>query len=362
MGCWQRAVSAVKGACWLLRSSGLRAQLHALAAEVGRLQALMGQQKAAVEEQRAHLDSLLGDVVQRMTLVDEKLDRLDTLARGNDELLAQVGQAKTLLRSVHGMIHSRAQVFGHSVFVDPADRVMGPALLEDGCFEPVETSLIVSEIKPGDVVLDVGANLGYYTLLLARLVGAEGKVFAFEPDPNNFRLLKKNVRANGYRNVVLVQKAVADRSAVTRLHLSPDNKGDHRLYDSGDGRPVINVETVALDDYFADHEGAIDFIKIDIQGSEAAALRGMERLLQRHPALKLVSEFWPSGLRRNGADAGHYLGQLCRHGFQLLEIDERAEKITPVTVEDLLRRYDAETEEFTNLFCVRSAVSKRLAA
>jgi FkbM family methyltransferase len=270
-------------------------------------------------------------------------------------LTAEIGHLKNLLQATHAANHSRVQVFGHCLFVDPADRVIGPALVADGCFEPVETSLLAREIHEGDVVLDVGANIGYYTLLFAKLVGPRGKVFAFEPDANNFQLLKKNVRANGLGNVVLVPKAVADTSGKAMLHLCPDNKGDHRMYDSGDGRPMVEVETIALDDYFADHRGSINFIKMDIQGSEAAALRGMRRLLERHRGVKLVTEFWPIGLSRKGDDPPQYLDQLCRHGFQLLEIDELKEEIAPVTAADLLHRYPADTENFTNLLCLPAA-------
>jgi FkbM family methyltransferase len=247
----------------------------------------------------------------------------------------------------------QAQVFGHTMFLDPADRVIGPLLLRDGYFEPVETEVLLHEIEPGDVVLDVGANIGYYTLLFARRVGRAGKVFAFEPDPDNFRLLTRNVQANGYDNVVLVPRAVTDRSGTARLYLCADNKGDHRLYDSGDSRPSVVVSTVALDDYFAGYKGPIDFIKMDTQGSEAAALRGMRRLLERRPGVTLVTEFWPIGLRRNGEDAAAYLEALHRHGFDLLEIDEDTRAVVPAAIPDLLRRFVPEEENFTNLLCAR---------
>jgi len=116
------------------------------------------------------------------------------------------------------------------------------------------------------VVVDIGANIGYYTLIFARLVGEQGRVFAFEPDPANFSLLAKNVAVNNYHNVELIQKAVSDQTGNARLYLSPKSTVDHRIYSSNDNRKFIDVEAVRLDDYFLDNNGKIDFIKMDIQG------------------------------------------------------------------------------------------------
>jgi len=158
-----------------------------------------------------------------------------------------------------------AEVDGHKMFLDSKDSLN---LSINGVYEPFETELVKKEIKKGDVVLDIGANIGYYTLIYAKLVGEEGKVFAFEPDPDNFALLKKNVEINGYRNVILAQKAVSNKTGKIRLYLSEVNKGDHRIYDSHDGRKSIEIETIRLDDYFKNYNVRIDFIKMDVQGAE----------------------------------------------------------------------------------------------
>ncbi|MFQ5574888.1 MAG: FkbM family methyltransferase [Terriglobia bacterium] len=150
----------------------------------------------------------------------------------------------------------------------------------NGIYEPLETELVQKEVVEGNVVLDLGAHIGYYTLIFARLVGSQGKVFAFEPGPDNFALLEKNVQVNRYRNVTLVQRAVSEAAGRVRLYLNEGNTADHRMYDSRDGRKHIEVETVRVDDYFAEYEGKIDFIKMDIQGAEGAALSGMVRLIE----------------------------------------------------------------------------------
>jgi len=163
-----------------------------------------------------------------------------------------------------------AEVQGHKMFLDSKDSL---CLSINGVYEPFETELVKKEIKKGDVVLDLGANIGYYTLIFGKLVGKRGKVFAFEPDPTNFSLLKKNVEMNGYKNVELVQKAVSNKTGKIKLYLCEDNKGDHRIYNSHDGRQSIEIEAIRLDDYFKNYNGAVDFIKMDIQGAEGGQFK-----------------------------------------------------------------------------------------
>ena len=106
----------------------------------------------------------------------------------------------SVVRAAESFVVSRlrsnvAVVHGHKMFLDPKDSLR---LSIFGVYEPFETDLVQHEVGEGDVVLDIGANIGYYTLIFARIVGEGGKVFAFEPDPDNFALLKKNVEASGY--------------------------------------------------------------------------------------------------------------------------------------------------------------------
>jgi len=271
-----------------------------------------------------------------------------------DGIHHQLQTLTTKVRELQSLLATRTNVLGHTMFLDPEDKVVSPTLLHNGCFEPLETELVMRIVRPGDVVLDLGANIGYYTLLFARLVGESGKVIAFEPDPNNFRLLQKNIYANGYRNVILFNKAVADTQGTMRLFLCEDNKGDHRLYDSGDNRTVISVETTTVDAAIAPLTDRVDLIKMDIQGSEPRALRGMRHTLTNNPNIQLISEFWPISFDRTGYKAIEYLEELRRLGFDLWNIDEHHRAIQPTTDEWLINNYGPEKSfAFTNLYCIR---------
>jgi FkbM family methyltransferase len=244
-----------------------------------------------------------------------------------------------------------AVVQGHKMFLDSKDSL---CLSIYGVYEPFETELVKKEIKKGDVVLDIGANIGYYTLIFAKLVGGEGKVFAFEPDPTNFTLLKKNVEINGYKNVIMVQKALSNKTGKIKLYLSEDNKGDHRIYDSGDNRQSIEIESIRLDDCFKNYNGGIDFIKMDIQGAEGGALQGMSNLLNKNKNVKIVTEFWPIGLKGFGIEPEDYLKLLLKHGFKLYHTNEEKKEIEEVTnIFKLLEIYTPEKGNYTNLLCTR---------
>jgi len=272
--------------------------------------------------------------------------------------LDTLGQRLTDLQFVAEELrrHDRSQawVYGHHMRLDPDDQIMSPELSDRGTRETFETELMGRLVRPGDTVLDVGANIGYYTLQFARQVGPQGHVFAFEPDPQNFALLKLNVRQNGYANVTLVPKAVAARSERRRLFRNRDNRGDHRIYASGDDRESVDIETVALDEFFAGDSRPIDFVKMDIQGAECEALSGMQSLLARNRHLRMFTEFWPRGMRLCGSDPEQFLRRLLELGFEVRVIDEQTERLLPLDIPALLARLPVEPDTdilFTNLQC-----------
>ncbi|HLG93256.1 MAG TPA: FkbM family methyltransferase, partial [candidate division Zixibacteria bacterium] len=171
-----------------------------------------------------------------------------------------------------------------------------------------------------------------------------------EPEPANFALLEKNVRANGCTNVILEQKAVANQGGKLKLYVSDQNKGDHQIYAFGERFAFVEIDAVRLDDYFRDYTGAVDVVKMDIQGAEALALEGAEKLLNKFPALKLFTEFCPEKLKACGTDPREYLYRLWAGGFRLQKIDDHKNGLLPVSVEDLLQMPEPET----NLLCQRA--------
>lgn len=242
---------------------------------------------------------------------------------------------------------------GNKLFIDKKDSAVSQELILSGKWEEYETSIFKKNIKKGDVVLDIGAHIGYYTLIAAQAVGNEGKVYSFEPDPKNFALLKKNIRENRYRNVVPINMAVADKKGSLRLFLNEENTGDHRIYSSLDRRKAIKIRTVTLDDFFKDKDKRINMIKIDIQGSEVRAFKGGIKLIELNRKVKILTEFWPYGLRLSGSSAKEYADLLINNNFKLFNLEENTKKKTIIAERELLFLSDSDADNYRYLFCLR---------
>ncbi len=181
------------------------------------------------------------------------------------------------------------------------DRVIAPYILEHGIWEPMETQIVMRLLKSGQNVIDVGANIGYYTLLCASLVGSGGKVIGFEPEEDNYALLEANVRINGMDNIELENRALSDREKDALLYLSDTNKGDHRLAHVAN-RESRRVNCTTLDSRLAGSGLDIHFLKSDTQGHELRILRGMQAVLRKNiDHLCCLLEFSPGLLQDSEA-------------------------------------------------------------
>lgn len=242
------------------------------------------------------------------------------------------------------------------LFLNPDDRVITPWIVKNRFWEETETHWFVKGIRPGDTVVDVGANVGYYAVIAGKLVGAEGRVFAFEPDPVGFALLKRNLELNGVTNVVAEQKAVSNAPGSIRLYLADANKGDHRIYQPrGEERPFVDVDAVTLDDYFAD-QPAPDFIKVDTQGAELVIFEGMAQTVKRTDAAVLVVEYSPRHLIGFGGTGVQLLDVIASFGVAMFDLGGGGpglQPLRPTTRESLLQRFRPNGKTFTNLLLVK---------
>jgi len=190
-----------------------------------------------------------------------------------------------------------------SLFVhESGDQHVSKQIIESGCWETYETQLVIDRLKPDSVFVDVGANIGYYTLIAASLIGEHGQVFSFEPDPENFYLLQRNLQHNGFAKVDAVDAALADEDSIGKLYLNQHNYGDHQVYDDGSGRPSRSIRLLNGNCYLASKVAAIDLLKVDTQGAEYHVIKGLLPLLKKsREQLSMIVEFWPYGLRKAGA-------------------------------------------------------------
>ena len=186
-----------------------------------------------------------------------------------------------------------------------------------GEWEPRESELVGAALRPGDCMLDVGAYVGWFTLLAARLVGKTGRVIAFEANPATFARLNRNLAFNGLTQVTAHNRAVGDRPGRARIGSRTSGNAGGDFVDFGAGHDD-GVEVVRLDDVVGDQP--VRLIKIDIEGAEAKALRGASNLLAREDAPDLVLELTPAFIRQMGDDPAELVGQLRSSGYRLFEI------------------------------------------
>ncbi len=254
-------------------------------------------------------------------------------------------------------------VFGNEIYLNVHD------ILDYGSLSHVpmnrfgrwdgEHGFIINEVKPGGTVLDIGANIGFFTLLLAKIVGPTGRVFAFEPGPVSFAFLKANVLVNGYKNVTLVNKAVAATTGAQKLYVAlPRRPGESAdvvsnipLDFGSEIREALDIETVSLDEYFAGVEDKIAFIRMDINGGEYFALRGMQRILKRNESVRLAIAYCPYLPSYRNIDIREFLGLIRSFGFSIYDLTKRNPH--PVDDQYLLTTY-SEPGAGTTLLLQRS--------
>ncbi len=219
----------------------------------------------------------------------------------------------------------------HMYVHGPEDKHVSRKIREHGLWEPFESSLIISRLQAGGVFVDVGANIGYFTILAASLVGKEGHVYAFEPDPENYRLLQKNCAHNLLQsNVHAVQGGLSSRDRAGRLYLSEDNLGDHQIYANGTERAQLDITLYQGSDYLRqrrehDQFESIDLIKVDTQGSEFEVMLGLMPLLQELPVTPtILIELTPFSLRQAGS-SGRALIELLAKLAQSFSIVDHIE-------------------------------------
>jgi FkbM family methyltransferase len=200
---------------------------------------------------------------------------------------------------------------------DPRDHVIAKKLILYGEYEKYEIALLCSLLKPGDQVLDIGANIGLYSLYLSRAVGPEGSVVSVEPDPENLALLRANIETNGCKNVIILPCAFGVKSGCIELFQVEHNRGNLSFADlAGTGRSVI-VPMRRGEEALAELRLQPAVAKIHVEGAEPLVLSG----LGRYKPNILLFQFAPQMLRALGHNPETFLDSLVAEGYTLELVD-----------------------------------------
>lgn len=320
---------------------------HLLDSLTGR-QRLLDRIEKLLTEQAERTEQRLGHIDQRLDSIEARLHHLEQAAHDTGLPYATIAELRELESRVlaEALIRARCMVVPvdattalcrilgrYKMYVDLRDKGFAPHLMYEGFWEYWLTEFIWRNVKPGHVALDVGANHGYYALLMADLVGPGGQVHAFEPNPRMVQLLRDTAALNGFWQAIRVHAtAVGERAApAVRFLASVAEPKNGRLLNERDasGSGVLEVPVTALDVALP---GRVDFVKIDVEGAEELVWRGMQEVIDRNPEIQIVLEF--NAMRCSSA---HETLNHIASRFPLREIGFDG-RVHACTAEDLMGR------------------------
>ncbi len=239
---------------------------------------------------------------------------------------------------------------GFAIYARPTDVAVGAAIVGGEPYEPHVTAVFERRVRPGMRVIDIGANIGWFTMLAASRVGASGHVLAVEPDRDNAGLLEASRRANGFAQVTLLPVAAGRRSGAVAIYKSYSNAATAPL-DTVDPLHSTLVPVIRLDDVVEAERGAIGLVKVDVEGAEAAALGGLERTLRRDRPV-VISEFAPEMMPGvSGTDGRTYAAWLMALGYRVASIGQDGSERVCGDADAVLRAHAQSGVDHIDLVC-----------
>lgn len=318
-------------------------QLAAIVQATAQMEATVGQLETRLQEVAAQITSELqwvasslgteirGGTSQTASALGDALthlDRIDSLAGSIARRVAvPVGSDELLIRTSIGY-----------VLCDSSDVSLVAILIDAGELEPGTRRLIERILRPGDVFVDAGANIGMHTLCAARAVGPTGRVEAFEPFERTAGLLQRSVRLNGAQSIAEVHTVgLSDHDGREEFFLG-HTSGHHSLvdhgFDGGDAARRCEVEVTTLDEVIGARPH-VDLLKIDVEGAELQVLRGAATTLERNPGIGIIAEFGPAHVESSGTTPAEWFGAFEDQGFRWKTIDPATGLLEDRVLDDL---------------------------
>ena len=232
------------------------------------------------------------------------------------------------------------------IYENPAESI----LYKQKIYEQETTLFFRNYLQNGDTVYDIGANIGYFSLEFARSVGPSGTVFSFEPHPEIHSVLQRNIQRNNYKNIKILPFACGDKTGNTQLHFSKQNQGNHKIVSTPDMLGSTTIDITTLDKFISETPPRI--IKMDIEGAELLALKGIGRDNLRRMSIDFIIEFHPyemSFFDISGKELLRFLSDLNYKFIDLADPD-----CSQVTETEILTKYRKEDFGITNLYCTKS--------
>ena len=251
------------------------------------------------------------------------------------------------------LIPEKVNIGKASLFLNPNDPVVSGAIFFN-VYEKTELKFIKSICFKGMKVLDIGANIGYYTALLSQEAGDKGLIIALEPDLESYKYLSQSINSLENKNVLSFPVAASNLKKRLPLYISKENRGDNRLYQNNQKRDYILVDCLTIDELSKKTEiDSFDLIKVDVQGYEPKVFQGMQNIIKSSKNLTIITEFWPKGIIQAGESPTHFLRTLRKMKLKLFELKKNGSLVPLNQSKDneFIKRFPGR--KYTNIVCKR---------
>lgn len=196
----------------------------------------------------------------------------------------------------------------------------------------------------------MGANIAYFTLEFARSVGPKGKVLSFEPHPEIFKVLKRNVSRNKYQNISLQNIACGEETTISKLYFSTENEGNHKIVENSSSNDSVKNKVLKLSTFLETHPPRL--IKMDIEGAELLALKGLGAVYLKHNSVDFVIEYHPYEMSFFNIEGEELLNFFIEAGYKFRNLATGSFPI--IDKHSILKSYIKEERGITNLFCSKT--------
>jgi FkbM family methyltransferase len=264
--------------------------------------------------------------------------------------LIEFARSLDILGKFKNLVSQYNLVYAQNHTIEIFEDSQSSPLAIDKIYEQETTLFSRKYLNPGDCVYDIGANIGYFTLEFARLVGEKGKIHTFEPHPKIFKVLQRNIKRNHYSNVTSHNAACGEITEIKKLYFSTENEGNHKIIENDKSEGSTDVQVVQLANFVI--KDIPRFIKIDIEGAELLALKGLGDKIMRNQNIDFIIEYHPYEMSFFDIQGHELISFFENYGYKFRNLNSHDYPI--IEKSDILTNYRKENYGITNLFCSKS--------
>jgi FkbM family methyltransferase len=259
-------------------------------------------------------------------------------------------QCSRVKQSIFCLFETVKTVYAQNHWIEIYEAPHKSPLKRDKIYEQETTIFLRKHLQKGQTVWDVGANIGYFSLEFARSVGPKGKVLSFEPHPEIFQVLQRNIRRNNYLNIITHNQACGSSLGETKLYFSTENEGNHKIIENSNSNNFAITPVVTLSTFLKEYSPSL--IKMDIEGAELLALQGLGQENLKNLAIDFVIEYHPYEMTFFDIEGVQVLDFFMSSGYKFRNLAYSDYPI--ISKKEILKKYKKEDRSITNLFCSKS--------